>query len=394
MNITILNDDKNKKVYNSKNFYNEDLEDKILFISADTKEESLQKIASAYFSKAKPIIYDKENIQINTMVENFDTALLDGVDFSALFFTSGTTGMPTGALKTAHNIETDLQDLAAIFKEFQAKEVIATVPFIHIYGFLVGFLLPQKLGIDLVFKEHFLPYDLLEIAQKGSVVVTTPLYIKSLLKLDETKDLKETLFISSTGALTCEAAREFIEKFNTNLIQIFGSTETGSIAYKKQDDELWKPFKGVEISLDEQGLLGIKSPYVSSILLQNSELKATHAEIQSFDYATIENSMFRLVGRDTHIIKVAGKRYSTLQIEEILEQLDGVKKVIVYVEHKKNELKDEVLKIFLEGSKVFLAKEIKAVLKQNFASINIPLELIMVEKIPMSAMGKKCIPIL
>lgn len=394
MNITILNDDKTQKVYASESFYNKELEKKILFISAETKEESLEKIASAYFSKAKPIIYDKENMQMKTMLENFDTALLDGVDFSAIFFTSGTTGMPIGALKTAHNIETDLRDLAAIFEAFKVKEVIATVPFIHVYGFLVGFLLPYKLGIDLVFKEHFLPHDLLEIAQNGSIVVTTPLYIKSLLKLDEKKDLKETLFISSTGPLSCETAREFIEKFNTNLIQIFGSTETGSIAYKKQDAELWKPFRGVEISLDTQGLLGIKSPYVSSLLLQNNELKATLGEIQSFDYATIKNGMFRLVGRDIHIIKVAGKRYSTLQIEEILEQLDGVKKVFVYVEHKKNELKDEVLKIFLEGSRVFLPKEIKAVLKQNFASINIPLELIMVEKIPMTAMGKKCMPIL
>jgi acyl-coenzyme A synthetase/AMP-(fatty) acid ligase len=226
------------------------------------------------------------------------------------------------------------------------------------------------------------------------MVVTTPLYIKSLLKLDEKKDLKGTLFISSTGPLEYETAREFTEKFNTNLIQIFGSTETGSIAYKKQDAELWKPFKRVEISLDVQGLLGIKSPYVSSFLLQNNGLDPTHGEIQSFDYAAIENGMFRLAGRDIHIIKVAGKRYSTLQIEEILEQLDGVKKVFVYVEHKKNELKDEVLKIFLEGSRVFLPKEIKAVLKQNFASINIPLELIMVEKIPMTAMGKKCMPIL
>jgi acyl-coenzyme A synthetase/AMP-(fatty) acid ligase len=393
MNIKVLDDNKNTKVYKYDEFFDKDLQNKVLLVNSHTKEESIQDILSAYFSKAKPIIYDKENILVDNMLKSFDYTILDGIDFSAIFFTSGTTGMPTGAIKTSHNIEKDLDDLVKIFANFDIREVVATVPFIHVYGFLVGLMLPYRLGVDLVFKEHFLPHDLLEFAQKGSLIVTTPLYIKSLILLDETKDLKDTIFISSTGPLSAQIAKEFTDKFNTTLIQIFGSTETGSIAYKKQDDELWLPFDSVEISLNSQGLLGIKSPYVSPFLLQNSKLETTSSQIQSFDYALVEQGKFKLIGRDIHIIKVAGKRYSTIQIEDILEQIDGINKAFVYVEHRKNELKDEILKVFIESSRTIKSKEIKEILKQNFGHINIPLELAIVDKIPTTAMGKKCMPI-
>lgn len=393
MNITILNDDSTKKVYTYDEFYDKSLTDKILAVSGETKEESIKKILSAYFSNAKPIIYDKNNKTIDTMLGNFDDLILQSEDFRALFFTSGTTGTPTGALKTFDNIDIDLDDLVKIFDKFSVTNVVATVPFIHVYGFLVGLMLPYKLGVDLVFKEHFLPHDLLEVATKGSLVVTTPLYIKSLIQLDEQKDLKDVVFVSSTGPLSSEIAKEFIEKFNTTLIQIFGSTETGSIAYKMQDDELWQPFESVEISLNSQGLLGIKSPYVSPLLLQNNKLEKTDSQIQSFDYASVEDGKFKLIGRDIHIIKVAGKRYSTIQIEDILEQIEGINKAFVYVEHRKNELKDEVLKVFIESQREVKSKEIKEILKQNFGHINIPLELAVVDKIPTTAMGKKCMPI-
>jgi acyl-coenzyme A synthetase/AMP-(fatty) acid ligase len=393
MNIKVLDDNKNTKVYKYDEFFDKELQNKVLLVNSHTKEESIQDILSAYFSKAKPIIYDKENILVDNMLKSFDYTILDCIDFSAIFFTSGTTGMPTGAIKTSHNIEKDLDDLVKIFANFDIQEVVATVPFIHVYGFLVGLMLPYRLGVDLVFKEHFLPHDLLEFAQKGSLIVTTPLYIKSLILLDETKDLKDTIFISSTGPLSPQIAKEFTDKFNTTLIQIFGSTETGSIAYKKQDDELWLPFDSVEISLNSQGLLGIKSPYVSPFLLQNSKLETTSSQIQSFDYALVEQGKFKLIGRDIHIIKVAGKRYSTIQIEDILEQIDGINKAFVYVEHRKNELKDEILKVFIESSRTIKSKEIKEILKQNFGHINIPLELAIVDKIPTTAMGKKCMPI-
>jgi len=294
--------------------------------------------------------------------------------------------------KFLFDIETDIAALVRLFGVFEPKKIVATVPFIHIYGFLAGLLLPFKLNVDLVFKEHFLPHDLLCFAQPKHIIVTTPLYIKSLLMLDEGKDLSQTLFISSTGPLSAQIAKEFIDKFNTTLIQLFGSTETGSIAYKKQDDIAWTPLHGVETTLNEEGLLHIESPFVSQTLWNEAFIQ-TNGKIQTFDYANIENGTFNLIGRSNQIIKVAGKRYSTTQIEEVLEAMDGIEKALVHVKHQSKALKDEIIVIFIEVSNPITVKEIKLAIKSRVGKINFPIELKVVDKISTTLMGKKCMPI-
>lgn len=392
MRVMIRNDDGSENVYESSNLIDTTLHNKVILVPSKTKEENAIEILRAYLSGAKPILYDQENLSLKEKIESLSTETFNDIDFSAMFFTSGSTGFPTGAFKSRENIEADMEALLLEFGNFQIEKVVSTVPFIHIYGFLAALLLPLKLDVDLLFKEHFLPHDLLESAKPHHLVVTTPLYIKSLLRLDEVKDLSQTIFISSTGPLPSEIAKEFTDTFNTTLFQLFGSTECGSIAFKKQDDTFWSPFQGVQTSLNAEGLLHVKSPFISKTLWQEV-LVQTDGEIQSFDYAMIENGKFQLIGRSSNIVKIAGKRYSTTQIEEILEAMEGIGKALVHVKHNNAELKDEVLQIFLEATRPITIKELKSTIKQKLGKINLPIDLKVVDKISTTLMGKKCMPI-
>jgi acyl-coenzyme A synthetase/AMP-(fatty) acid ligase len=392
MRLVILNDDGSEKIYQSESLVDETLKNHIVLVPSKTKEENAIEILRAYLSGAKPILYDQENLALKEKIESLGTETFNNIDFAAMFFTSGSTGFPTGAFKSRENIETDMAALVREFGNFQIEKVVATVPFIHIYGFLAALLLPLKLDVDLIFKEHFLPHDLLESAKPHHLIVTTPLYIKSLLRLDETKDLSETIFISSTGPLPPEIAKEFTDTFNTTLIQLFGSTETGSIAFKKQDDTFWTPFHSVEVSLNAEGLLHVSSPFISKTLWQEG-FTHTGGAIQSFDYATIEQGRFQLIGRSSNIVKIAGKRYATAQIEEILEAMEGIEKALVHVKHNNAELKDEVIQVFLEATRLITVKELKSAIKQKLGKINLPIELHIVDKISTTLMGKKCMPL-
>ncbi len=392
MRVVIVNDDCSEKMYESRDLIDTTLHNQVMLIPSKSKEENAIEILRAYLSGAKPILYDQENLSLKEKMESLGEKPFADSDFAAMFFTSGSTGFPTGAFKSHENIETDMEALVRAFGHFRINKVVATVPFIHIYGFLAALLLPLKLGVDLVFKEHFLPHDLLSFAKPHHLVVTTPLYIKSLLRLGESKDLSETIFISSTGPLPVEIAKEFTDTFKTTLIQLFGSTETGSIAFKKQDDSFWTPFGGVKISLNSEGLLHVSSSFISKTLWQEG-FTQTGGAIQSFDYAVVENGKFQLIGRSSHIVKIAGKRYATSHIEEILEAMEGIEKALVHVKHTNTELKDEVLLVFLEATQPVSIKEIKRILKQKLGKINLPIELKIVDKISTTLMGKKCMPL-
>ncbi|AXK49073.1 aconitate hydratase [Aliarcobacter trophiarum LMG 25534] len=400
MKLIVYNDDKTTTNYEIKkeNFSDKSLKDRVFYIASNSKEQNALKIFYSYFSGAKSILFDSSNKILQKELEDLNIPdfkasikvenIFDKYDFSFLYYTSGSTGYPTAALKTKENISSEVEDLTALLSSYKIKRVIVTVPFIHIYGSLFGLFYPLKNSIDIVLKEHFLPNDLLDLIDDYSLVVTTPLYIKALNKLSSTKDLSKSIFISSTAPLLGEDAREFKEKFNSNIIQIFGSTETGGIAYKYNNDEIWSALKSVELMVNNENSLRVKSPYVSEILYEK-EFKNTNKEIQTFDFVELFDNRFKLIGRSSQILKIAGKRYSTIQIENILEKIDEISKALVLVNSNQNSLKDEVLDITLETKREFSVKEIQNILKEELSNLKFSINLKLVDKIKISSTGKK-----
>jgi acyl-coenzyme A synthetase/AMP-(fatty) acid ligase len=363
-------------------------ENNITQIGLSTKEENILNIFKTYFNNSKAILFDKNNKAIINKIEKIDLKDFEKKEFSFIYFTSGTTGSPIGAFKTKENFLSEIEQLTKLFEQNTIKRVIVTVPFIHFYGSLLGAIYPLINDIDIIIKEHFLPHDLLELVDEYSMVVTTPLYIKSLNKLQIKKDLSKSIFVSSTAPLFPDVAKEFCNNFSTNVVQIFGSTETGGIAYKYNDDEKWTPIKTVEISQNNEGELKVKSPFISNILYED-KFKITNQEIQTFDYVEIEKNQFKLVGRSSQIIKLAGKRYSTIQIENILEAQQNIEKAVVFVTTSKDNLRGEELNITLQTKENILVKEIKTLLKKELSNMRFNINLKLVDEIKTTLVGKK-----
>ena len=394
MHLIIYNDDKtiSKHKISKELFFDKKLQNCVSYIASSSKEQNALKIFKSHFSDAKSILFDDSNKILQNELENLNIPkfsnlknknktsenIFDKHNFSFLYYTSGSTGFPTAALKTKENISSEIEDLTTFLSNYTIKKVIVSVPFIHIYGSLVGLFYPLHNNIDIVLKEHFLPNDLLDLIDDYSLVITTPLYIKALNKISSKKDLNKSIFISSTAPLLSEDAKEFKEEINSN----------GGIAYKQSDEELWTPLKSVKISTNENNELKVNSPYVSNIIYEK-EFKQTNYEIQTFDYVELLDNKFKLIGRSSQILKIAGKRYSTVQIENILEKEEDVSKALVLVNSNNNSLRGEILDITLETKKEFTTKDIQNILKKELSNLKFSINLKLVDKIKTSSTGKK-----
>jgi acyl-coenzyme A synthetase/AMP-(fatty) acid ligase len=400
MTLSVYNDDGsiNKHEIKKELLYDETLKNRVSYIGSSKKEENALNFFKSYYSDSKSILFDSSNKSILEELERLDVPsfnskektnnIFNDKEFSFLYFTSGSTGFPVGALKTKENLFDEIEQTTKVLEKYNIKKVIVTVPFIHVYGTLFGLIYPFMNDIDIVLKEHFLPNDLLDFCEENCLVVTTPLYIKSLNRLQTTKDLSKTLFVSSTAPLFPDVAKEFNEKFNTNVMHIFGSTETGGAAYKYNTEDFWTPMSKVIISTNDKEELHIKSPYVSKFLYEK-EFKDINQEIQTFDYVEIKNNKFKLLGRSSQILKVSGKRYSTIQIEAILEEIPQINKALVFVKKDDKKLKEEILDITLESEKQFKEKEITKILQDKLSNIKFSMDLKYVDKIKVSSVGKK-----
>lgn len=381
-------------------FFDKKYENKVSYISSLNKEENVLNMLKSYFSNGKSILFDDTNKAISEELQRLNIEefnefsekknIFNDKDFSFLYFTSGSTGFPTGALKTKDNILSEIEVITSLLKKYNIKKVIVTVPFLHLYGSLFGLFYPLVNDIDIILKEHFLPHDLLDMIDDNSLIVTTPLYIKSLNRIKESKNLSTSLFVSSTGPLFEEDSREFNNKFSTNILQIFGSTETGGIAHKFNDEKLWTTTNKVITTTNSKNELKVKSPFISNLIYEK-DFKITNHQIQTYDYIEFVDDKFKLIGRSSQILKVAGKRYSTIQIENILEKVEGINKAVVFVNSNNNSLKDEILDITIESKNNFLVKDIKKILKDELSNIKFSINLKIVDKIKTSAVGKKLI---
>ncbi|MCK4442706.1 MAG: AMP-binding protein, partial [Sulfurovaceae bacterium] len=305
-------------------------------------------------------------------------------------FTSGTTGEPTGALKSKDNITKELEVLVKLFEPFGFERVIVTVPLIHIYGFLAGVMLPKALNADVILKEEFLPHELIELAEdKKTLCVTNPVFLKVLNKLKLNRDYSNITFLSSTGKLDSDIAKSLNEKIGSTIYQLFGSTETGGVAYKINDATLWRPLNGVKIIKKDNHLV-VNSAYISDYIIEDSLLEVTKP-FETTDIIEIEEDGFRLLGRESEIIKISGKRISLLEVERLLEESKLIDEVLVKLAYSINSHKDEQLDISIESSinLATLKQEVKKILQYNYKNINIRTNIKQIDKIPKNHMGKK-----
>ena len=365
--------------------------------SAHTKPELFALLHKAIDKGITPVLFDPKIEAIAVRVTELGIRPFDEVNDKAvlptsayaLFFTSGTTGLPTGAIKNRENIEGELKALQAIFEIEKFERVIVTVPFVHIYGFLSGLMLPRRLGCEVVLKEEYYPQELITLhEQKKSLVVTSPVYIKALLRLKREHDLNNVVFLSSTGLLLEEEVERFEKQYNTRLIQLFGSTETGGIAIKRGVNPYWEPLQDVLITKNYESRMVVDSPYLSTHLFQE-KITLMPRPYTTSDIIDIEDRRFKLLGRANEIIKVSGKRISIVELENLIENKLGTADVLISIQQDSTKLKDESLMIKISGRKQPSTDEVKALFKTHYSEINFSFVLEAVKLVERNNMGKK-----
>jgi 3-hydroxymyristoyl/3-hydroxydecanoyl-(acyl carrier protein) dehydratase len=122
-------------------------------------------------------------------------------------------------------------------------------------------------------------------------------------------DPKPAAVFSSGSPLPPQAARALKDGLGDAPIEIFGSTETGGVAWRQQDgaegDLLWTPFPCHAISRSALGALTLRSPFLSG------------GGAWEMDDAveTLPDGRFRLLERLDRVVKIEEKRLSLPEME-------------------------------------------------------------------------------
>ena len=226
--------------------------------------------------------------------------------------TSGSSGEAKLIDKSLRQLANEVDALEQLWgAELQGATILGSVAAQHIYGLLFRVLWPLCAGRPFQRRAQPFPEDLQReslACADGFAWVASPALLKRMGdNLDWQALAAVRKVFSSGGALPLEAAQSLQQQLGQWPAEIYGSSETGGIAWR-QGGELWQPFAGVELQVDEQGALNVGSPYLPE---GQREQTADAVEIQA-------DGRFLLRGRLDRIVKLEEKRISLPMLEQAL----------------------------------------------------------------------------
>lgn len=237
----------------------------------------------------------------------------------ALLFTSGSSGTPQSAAKSAAAILGEVDCLRAQLPASLAEaEFVSTVPLEHMFGYVFAFWLPLLCGARIATTRIVLPQDLRAAcagADRPLCLVTTPTHLRAWCDAGIPFPNVGSI-LCATAPLGAALAARANGLFDADIIEIYGSTETGALAsrrWRQQGGEpCWQPLPGIRIYPDALGFARCTAPHLD-------------AEVRLADRIVLCERGFELKGRDGDLVKVAGKRHSLAALNELLMALPGVR---------------------------------------------------------------------
>ncbi len=231
-----------------------------------------------------------------------------------LVFTSGSTGKPQAHPKRWSDVMACAAVAARRFGIGPETTVVATVPPQHMYGLELSVAVPLAVGAAVDAGRPFFPEDLrLALARVPAprVLVTTPIHLAACV--DAMRAWPEVaLVISATAPLSGELAGLVEERLGTRVCEIYGCTEAGSIASRRTlDGSDWQWYDSVSAATQGERC-AVTADFLPAPVPLGDVLKL-HG-----------NGTFRLLGRSTDMVKIAGKRASLADLNLRLNSIPGV----------------------------------------------------------------------
>lgn len=296
----------------------------------------------------------------------------------ATLYTSGSTGAHKRCPKTAAEL---CGEAAAHIQSFgiqPGERFVATVPGHHIYGLLWSVLVPLLSGGVFARQTPFFPEAVAARLSelKATFLVSVPAHLRGIAELDALPPLCRVT--SSSAPLPAETAERFRDRFGLRVTEIFGSSETGGIAFREEPGAPLQPLDGVRVSADADGRLRLDSPFLSP---------NTPRPMPCDDRVEIHaDGRFSLRGRLDGVVKIGGKRVSLQEIERHLLSLDGVRDAACLAEEVDSGRGSEIWAAVVAPGQTSFA--LKMALRAWLDPVTIPRRVLVVDALPREENGK------
>ncbi len=255
--------------------------------------------------------------------------------------------------------------------------IVGTVPPHHVYGIEFTVLLPLFANMTVHAERPLFPADVaaaLSRPARPRVLVSTPLHLRALAESGVVFPALD-LIISATASLDPSLAALVEGRLGAPVLEIFGSTETCACATRRtvQQPE-WQLYEGMALDT------GPDATRIDAGWFEQPQLLQDVVERRG-------DRRFVLLGRNSDLVEVAGKRASLADITRRLCAVPGVEDALAFQpEAAGSGVPNRVAALVV--SRTLSAPEIARHVASGLDAALVPRPLLLVERIPRDQVGK------
>lgn len=312
---------------------------------------------------------------------------IDTVEFS----TSGSTGRAKSVFKSKASLDADAAMLAGAFPDLFADKpfVLATIREEHMFGALWRVRVPRFASCEVHPATVVSVEELVSAASgRGKVLLlTTPSFLENAVKDADFAALAPLLagIVTSGSLLKEDLAARVAEVTGIAVTEIFGSTETGSVAWRRQGSGggNWTLFDTVAARATPDGLLEVDSEY-----------SLARPFVMGDKVEFVSPRVFQLLGRADRNVKILERYVSLPELEAVLEKHRFIAKAHAIASDEAVPRIRALVELTVEGRRELIRttySEVTAVIKRECSGIEpfaFPRRIRYVNRFPYNEQGK------
>lgn len=334
-------------------------------------------------------------------------------EVAMLAYTSGTTGEPKGTPLSHANLLSSLRAAMWAWRWSEDEILLHALPFSHQHG-LSGVQMTLLAGSRAVVHSKFDPNRFCSAVESegATVIFAVPAIYEKLVRWEGTPDTDFSslrLAVSGSAAMSPELARGVSSLLGQNVLERYGSTESGMSVSNPYHGErrfgsVGLPLPGLEMSIVDNGGRPLSTGEAGEIVLRGPQVFAGYwerpeATKESFyrggwfrtgDIGCIDpdDGYLTITGRAKEMIISGGLNVYPREVEFALESHSAVDKAAV-VGVPSERWGEEVIAFIVDAQgKSADDEELAAHARQRLSAYKVPKRFLKVEEFPHNEMGK------
>ncbi|MFH4975367.1 hypothetical protein AB6A40_002076 [Gnathostoma spinigerum] len=325
-------------------------------------------------------------------------------DLACICYTSGTTGVPKGAMISHEGLVWNADSLIKAWRFTSDDVLLHLLPFNHVHGLFISLNCSLFTGSSVVFRPKFAVNDAMKWLPKATVMMGVPTYYSRLMERNDfgrsvTAGIR--LFVSGSAPLSSALWKNFQKRTGSAILERYGMTEAAVITSNLYEEEgripgsVGKVLEGGELRLSSSGVIEVLLPSLFRGYWRNPEETARNFTNDGFfitgDIGSIDHEGYLyLLGRQKDMIISGGLNVYPKEIEDAIDWTQMVNETaVIGLPHM--DLGEAVVAVCAMNTHAQdekLEATVKERLKLVLTNYKIPKKIIFVDSLPRNSMGK------